>query len=153
MATDDVQYVTFTLGANMILTNPVDIITEMLRYYVLAPKNYNDELLSPNNVGISLTDTISRYETNKNTLIEVITKELTEAFRDCFLTADSIDVGVTTEDINPYCYTLSISPFLIINGTMYGVSKTLMSYKGNLSFVNDNLSPMEWLEMLENGDL
>ena len=153
MASDTVQYITLTLGADMILKNPTDIITEMLRYYVLAPENFNDELLSQSNGSISLTSTISKYETEKNTLVEVITKELTEAFKNCFSQAQYIDVGVSTDSLKPGVYSLTISPVVGINGQLYTVSKTLVNYKGNLSFVNDNVTPMDWLELIEEGEI
>ena len=153
MTSNEVQYITLTLGANMVLKNPIEVMTEMLRYYTLAPSNFNDELLSPNNVSISLTDTISKYESDKNTLIEVIERELIQGFRSCFQGAEYIEVGVSTKDIKANCYTLSISPVIGMNGNVYTLSKTLMSYKGKLSFVNDNVSPMDWMEMIENGEV
>lgn len=105
----------FTLDSQSILTNPIDILSYVLRYYCTAAKSVSNTTF---NQMISIMNTISKYQNNSNTLVQQVTNDLMSVFSR-FFPSNSTIVNVTSSDNGDGSYNITIKLAVILNNTSY----------------------------------
>ena len=126
-----------TLGASLFITRPQDKIAYVLRHYASAPKQVSNTNYTQ---AISLASTLSSYASDRLQIVNPIRQELLAEFTRIFPEASTVDVAVSTTEINAAEYTISISPTVTINDVVYTVTRTLTSSNGVLQITNDTVS-------------
>lgn len=123
----------FSLGHKFKLTEPQEIMDEVLRFYTLAPGTWNVNALEP----FSLSNTLSYCNTGDEAIIRVRDDLVNELAK--YFPQGIVECEVSVQAYGNGWYTLTITPLLMINNTTYQVSKTAVSQSGTLVLLNDNV--------------
>jgi hypothetical protein len=108
-----------TLDSQSILTNPVDILSYIIRYYCTAPKSISDTTPT---LMISLADDVSRYQNDSGMLINIVTTALQSVLNQYFPSPNaSSTVDVSTSDNGDNTYNLTIQLVATVNGAVYTI--------------------------------
>lgn len=103
------------LGPMSIISSPVDILAYVIRYYTTAPKSVSD---ATHDLMISLADDVSRYQSDPNNLISVVTTSLQSVYNRYF-PGRSITVDVSANDNGNGTYNITIQVSVILDGINY----------------------------------
>ena len=135
-----------SLGHKFVLTDPEEIIAEVLRFYTVAP---SPAIPFAHQTGISLSGRIAKSSQMKESLLGGIEVDLKYELARVFPEAEGITIDVTTQTIKQVYFIISISPSVILKGISYGVPKTIVSTNGTLVLLNDNVNPIKWVYQQE----
>ena len=121
------------------LTQPQEIIEEVLRFYTLAPGNWNVNAVDT----FSLSSTLS-LASNPDDACEAIQRDLMEELAKYFPHGHSV-VSSTYVDNGGGNITISILVGVTIQSQTYRVSKSVLSKAGTLVLLNDNVDISQYL--------
>ena len=131
-----------SLGHKFVLTDPEEIIAEVIRFYTVAP---DPAIPFAHQTGISLSGRIAKSSQIKESILGGIEVDLKYELARVFPQAEGITVNVTSQTIKQVYFIISISPAVILKGISYGVPKTIVSTNGTLVLLNDNVNPLKWV--------
>jgi hypothetical protein len=102
------------------LVKPIDIIKYLLRHYVSVPRNINDTFRGQE---ISFRFDDAELGHDKSQLAAKIHNSFKTVLSKYFPDATSIDVSVSTEDLDDVRYSVVIDILVIIDGTPHSISQ------------------------------
>ncbi len=109
-----------TLDSQSVLSNPIDIIAYVLRYYLTAPKSVSDTTYA---AMISFADTASRYQDNLNVTAQSVITDLSAVFNRFFNATNNggSSIDVTPTDNGDGTYNLTIAITVSVQGRSYAL--------------------------------
>ena len=114
------------------LTKPVDIIKHVLRHYVSVPQNINDTF---SNQEISFRYDDAELGHDRGDLAIKASNSLKRVLSRYFPEATSLDVTVTTDDIDTVRYSIMIDILVVIDGIPHSISQNFeIDLDGNLVY-------------------
>jgi hypothetical protein len=114
------------------LSDPIDIMKYILKWYTSVPKNINDTFAT-DEISFRWDDASSGH--NPDQLKSQVSSNLKRTLSKYFPNASSIDVDVTTEQIDDVRYSIIIDMLVVNNGVPYNLTDTYnVDSGGNLIF-------------------
>ena len=127
-----------TLGSQLFLTNPKDMIEYTLRSYAKTPRSISDTYYP---WVISLGDTISKNINDLTVLADRVQDDLTAVFARIFPTASYRSISASTAPTaeNDGTFNLTISVLITIGGVPYSVDDSVSIVNGSIVMSNDTV--------------
>lgn len=114
------------------LKSPVDIMKYCLHQYVSLPKNINDTF-ADSELSLVWDDAESGHD--PELLKDAVRQRLTSTLRGYFPDASSVDVTVTTSQLDNARYDMTIDMLVVISGTPHSLSQDFSTdANGKLAF-------------------
>ena len=129
----------FSLGHKFKLTEPQEIMDEVVRFYTLAPGTWNQIMVDP----FSLSDTLSYCESPDQACGRIENDIMTELIK--YFPQGVVQCNVSAQPYGNGIWSLIIVPQVSIGGTTYYVAKTVVSQSGTLVLLNDNVDVNEYI--------
>lgn len=127
-----------TLGSQLFLTNPKDIIEYTLRSYAKTPRSISDTYYP---WVISLGDTITKNINDLTVLADKVQSDLASVFSRIFpnTSYQSISASTSPTSDNDGTFNLTISVLITINGIPYSVDDSVSIVNGTIVMSNDTV--------------